>query len=128
MSRVASWEPGSGMWVAVDGGCVSWGDHRRMEFVDRRDAGRELGARLLAFAAERPIVITLPRGGVSVAVDRDGRQRIDLRGRAVIVVDDGLATGPDRRRGGAFAAGGRRHANRRRGSGCARRWRRRRGG
>jgi putative phosphoribosyl transferase len=135
-----------------------------MEFVDRRNAGRLLAARLLPLTAERPIVVALPRGGVPVAVEiaraldapldvlavrklgapgnlelgvgaiaedgsavldvdtarlvgmtqellettvarevrelgrrvtryRGDRAAIDVRGRTVIVVDDGLATG-----------------------------------
>ena len=135
-----------------------------MVFVDRRDAGRRLGALLADLAAERPVVIALPRGGVPVALEvaralrapldilavrkigapgnpelgvgaiaedgnavldqelaarvgmtqrlldetvatesaelrrrveayRDGRAAIDVRGRTVIVIDDGLATG-----------------------------------
>lgn len=154
---------GLGMWPAADGGCAGCGDHAHM-FLDRRDAGRKLAARVLSLAGERPIVIALPRGGVPVAVEvaraldapldilavrklgapgnpeygvgaitedgtavlntetaravgmtrqaldatverevkelgrrvesyRDGRERIDVRGRTVIVVDDGLATG-----------------------------------
>lgn len=38
-----------------------------MQFEDRRDAGRRLGARLQHLAASRPIVVGLPRGGVPVA-------------------------------------------------------------
>ncbi len=135
-----------------------------MVFEDRRHAGRELAAQLLGLAAERPIVLALPRGGVPVAVEvayaldapldvltvrklgapqnpelavgalaedgtavldagsarrvgmtqaqfdrivereirelrrrverfRDGWEPLDIRGRTVIVVDDGLATG-----------------------------------
>jgi putative phosphoribosyl transferase len=135
-----------------------------MVFDDRRQAGRLLGAKLLALAAERPIVLALPRGGVPVALEvaraleapldlltvrklgapqnpelgvgavaedgtavldvamarrvgmtqeqldltvereerelhrrmerfRDGRAPLDLSGRTVVIVDDGLATG-----------------------------------
>ena len=135
-----------------------------MVFENRRDAGRWLSDLLRPMAAERPIVIALPRGGVPVAVEvaraldapldlltvrklgapqnpelgigavaedgtavvdtalarrvgvtqedfdrilgvelrelrrrverfRDGRPPLDVRGRTVILVDDGLATG-----------------------------------
>jgi len=135
-----------------------------MVFQDRCHAGRELAAKLLGLAAEQPIVLALPRGGVPVAVEvaraldapldvltvrklgapqnpelaigavaedgtavlntalvsrvgitqaqfdrivereirelrrrmerfRDGWEPLDVRGRTVIVVDDGLATG-----------------------------------
>lgn len=133
-------------------------------FDDRRDAGRQLAARLAPLRRERPIVLGLPRGGIPVAYEvaralgapldviivrklgllsqpelgmgaigeggtrvlnrsvlsaarvtdrelatveareraeverrarqyRGNRSRIPLRGRTVILVDDGLATG-----------------------------------
>jgi putative phosphoribosyl transferase len=36
-------------------------------YADRRDAGRRLAERLSALAAEKPVVVALPRGGVPVA-------------------------------------------------------------
>jgi len=38
-------------------------------FADRRHAGRLLAERLQAFAAERPVVVALPRGGVPVGFE-----------------------------------------------------------
>jgi putative phosphoribosyl transferase len=135
-----------------------------MVFADRHDAGRQLAELLAPLAAERPVVIALPRGGVPVAAEivrvlgapldvrmvrklgapqnpefaigaiaedgtvivdaatvralrisdaeldrilareraelsrrirefRDGRAPLDVSGRTVILVDDGLATG-----------------------------------
>jgi putative phosphoribosyl transferase len=42
---------------------------RAAAFVDRRDAGRQLGERVRARAFERPVVLALPRGGVPVGAE-----------------------------------------------------------
>jgi putative phosphoribosyl transferase len=39
------------------------------QFIDRRDAGQQLGRALGRFAALKPIVLALPRGGVPVAFE-----------------------------------------------------------
>jgi putative phosphoribosyl transferase len=40
-----------------------------VRFANRRDAGRQLGIRLGHLAAERPVVVGLPRGGIPVAYE-----------------------------------------------------------
>jgi predicted phosphoribosyltransferase len=46
---------------------ASEGDPQPGRFADRRDAGRQLAARLLPLADEHPLVVGLPRGGIPVA-------------------------------------------------------------
>ena len=40
-----------------------------MRFDDRRDAGRQLGSRLLELGLPDPVILALPRGGVPVGVE-----------------------------------------------------------
>jgi putative phosphoribosyl transferase len=40
-----------------------------MNYLDRRDAGRQLAAELSSFAREQPVIVALPRGGVPVGVE-----------------------------------------------------------
>jgi predicted phosphoribosyltransferase len=73
--------------------------------ADRHAAGRELAERLRPLAAENPVVLGLARGGMPVAHEvaqalearvkryRGERPPVEVEGRTVIVVDDGLATG-----------------------------------
>lgn len=42
---------------------------RHYLFENRRDAGRQLAERLARFAAEQPVILALPRGGVPVAFE-----------------------------------------------------------
>ena len=43
--------------------------HAEMLFEDRRDAGRRLAERLAPYRDKRPVVFTLPRGGVPVGFE-----------------------------------------------------------
>lgn len=40
-----------------------------MMFRDRRDAGRQLAARLMSYRARDPVVLALPRGGVPIGAE-----------------------------------------------------------
>lgn len=40
-----------------------------MRFSDRKDAGRQLAARLMSYRDRHPVVLALPRGGVPVAAE-----------------------------------------------------------
>jgi predicted phosphoribosyltransferase len=84
-----------------------------MSFLDRRDAGRRLGAELARRDLPSAVVIALPRGGVPITAaqleavaaeehaelerhvrhDRGDRPAVPVHGRLVVLVDDGLATG-----------------------------------
>lgn len=85
-----------------------------MYFVDRRDAGRQLADLLRHLRSADPVVLAVPRGGVPVAAEvaealeaplevclvgaarapfADAQQPLEVDGRTVIVVDEGLVTG-----------------------------------
>jgi predicted phosphoribosyltransferase len=53
---------------------------RMTRFRDRQDAGRQLAAMLESYAAQKPIVLALPRGGVPVGyeVARHLRAQLDV--------------------------------------------------
>lgn len=81
-----------------------------MVFLDRFEAGRQLAKRLARFAPEHPLVLAVPPGGVPVGYEVALRLEAPLdvielpvpgaapravpglRGRAVILVDDGFAS------------------------------------
>jgi putative phosphoribosyl transferase len=56
----------------------SEGDAQPGRFADRSDAGRQLAARLLPLADQRPLVLGLPRGGVPVAAEVAARLGVPL--------------------------------------------------
>lgn len=84
---------------------------RGVYFADRRDAGRLLGQMLAELRLERPVVVGIAPGGISVATEvarlldaplqtlvpcpegRRGavRHRLDVSGSVVVLVDDQLA-------------------------------------
>jgi putative phosphoribosyl transferase len=65
----------------------------RAEFRDRRDAGEQLAERVAYLAAERPIVLALPRGGVPVAAAVARRLRAPLD--VLVVRKLGVPTHPE---------------------------------
>jgi putative phosphoribosyl transferase len=40
-----------------------------MQYLDRRDAGRQLAVELMPYADEQPVIVALPRGGVPVGAE-----------------------------------------------------------
>lgn len=72
-------------------------------FVDRRDAGRQLAARLSHLADARPVVLALPRGGVPVAYEV--AQRLDAPLDVFVVRKLGVP-GHEELAMGAIASGG----------------------
>ncbi len=79
-------------------------------FRDRRDAGRQLAARLDAMQLDRPVVVGLPRGGVPVAFEV--AQALHAPLDVVIVRKLGLPAQPELGMG-AIGEGGTRVLNRR---------------
>ena len=57
------------LWRDADGASGAIRDDIGMEFLDRRDAGRQIALQLKSLAHERPVVVALPRGGVPVAFE-----------------------------------------------------------
>jgi putative phosphoribosyl transferase len=40
-----------------------------MQYLDRRDAGRQLAVELMPYAEEQPVIVALPRGGVPIGAE-----------------------------------------------------------
>lgn len=49
--------------------CLSMKEDIQMRFKDRADAGRQLAARLACYEKDKPVILALPRGGVTVAAE-----------------------------------------------------------
>lgn len=64
-------------------------------FQDRKEAGQKLAELLQRYAAEKPIILGMPRGGVVVAYEiaKILKVLLDFKDKVVIIVDDGVATG-----------------------------------
>ncbi len=77
-------------------------------FLDRRDAGRQLAAKLAHVRAEAPVVLALPRGGVPVAYEVATRLDAPLD---VFVVRKLGVPGHEELAMGAIASGGARVLN-----------------
>ena len=79
LSRLSMKERASLIWQSAaklveDALSSRWGPPHRllgnnMLFLDRHDAGKQLAERLLALKDENPVVLALPRGGVSVGFE-----------------------------------------------------------
>jgi putative phosphoribosyl transferase len=74
-----------------------------MRFSNRADAGRRLADRLIEYAAERPIVLALPRGGVPVGYEIARRLGAPLD---VFIVRKLGVPGQEELAMGAIASGG----------------------
>jgi len=73
-------------------------------FANRCAAGRQLAALLAGYRSREPLVLTVSRGGVPVGYEVAhalgapldvlvAAPEPDVRGRVVVIVDDGIATG-----------------------------------
>src|ERR1700751_5092468 len=69
------------------------GDRLDMLFQNRTDAGRQLAKALLKYKSRHPVILALPRGGVSVAVE--GAVALDAPHDLLLVRKIGLPSHPE---------------------------------